>query len=257
MTAQHQSHAILSPKSGTPPQATAGQTRRVPTQLQPPHRPGWCLVPSTFNATWLPRDGYEAWLLVKGAPVNDSSGSPPQQPSKRRLKKGSAVAQPRAAEDSRRATPRLAWGGVGGFCERDDHHFVCLQPAPPAQTPAAPLTKKSELVESRGPGEAGCNPRPAAPAKGGWSPACEDPCSAQGDPGAKSPAGRKRTPTACNGTPQGCGRTLPCPGPGRREPRDRAGQGKPPPGKPAGGQPPGARQGSTDGDAGEASTSPP
>lgn len=184
----------------------------------------------------------------RGAPLS----SPQNDASKRDLPWRSRGPR-RTAVALRRAS---RGGGVGGFCERDDHHFVCLQPAPPAQTPAAPLTKKSELVESRGPGEAGCNPRPAAPAKGGWSPACEDPCSAQGDPGAKSPAGRKRTPTACNGTPQGCGRTLPCPGPGRREPRDRAGQGKPPPGKPAG-QPPGARQGSTDGDAGEASTSPP
>lgn len=65
---------------------------------------------------------------------------------------------------------------------------------------------------------------------------------------------RAKTPAACDGSPQQGADPLPLPGRGHRQPHDRAGQGmagKAPPGKAGKGQ-----QGSTDGDAGEASTSP-
>lgn len=77
-----------------------------------------------------------------------------------------------------------------------------------------------------------------------------------GDPGAESPVVCKGDSAVCKGTPQRAVGTPRRPGKGAPG-APTTGQGREsPPGKPAKGQSPGAQQGSTDGDAGEASTSP-
>lgn len=146
-----------------------------------------------------------------------------------------------------------------GLCTLTDWPSVLRHPTAPLIKPQAGGRSGGSTLQSR----------PAAPSMCGWSlrarePWCKDPRGVQGAPAAAACNGPlqcpvtlpwPRTPAACNGTPRRCAHPLPCPGKGHREPHNRAGQGKPP-GKASKGQPPGAQQGSTDGDAGEVSTSP-
>lgn len=201
-----------------------------------------------LGGVWFPellaRPGYPRMATKPGSSSTERRSTTPRGAPSAALKttpqKGicRGAAEGRGGQPSRYAAPRVGMG-LGSFCERDDPRFGCLQPGPPAQTPAAPLTQEQAGGKS-GPRGGGVRPRPAVPTEGGWSPACEDPCGAQGDPGAKGPAGRKRTRAACSGTPQGCARPLPCRGRGGGAGSPGTGQGREsPPGKPARGSRPG------------------
>lgn len=130
--------------------------------------------------------------------------------------------------------------------------------------PTAPLIKQQAGGRSGG---STLQSRPAAPSMCGWSPACKGtlvqrppwcargPRSMQQDPAVSCDPALAKDPGSMQRNPAPVRTPAALPGKGHREPHNRAGQGKPP-GKASKGQPPGAQQGSTDGDAGEVSTSP-
>lgn len=130
VTAQHQSCAILSPKSGPPPQAPAGQTRvcrcsrslRIalggvwfPELLARPGCPGMAAKPG-------PAHQRSAGQRLLGEPPSAALKTPPQKETCH------CAAEGRGGEPSRYAAPRV--GGGGASVEREDHHFGCLRPGP-------------------------------------------------------------------------------------------------------------------------------